>query len=406
MTRATLRRLALALSVVALVGIAIAGTLAGVRQVGFAQAAIQAEDFYVIPPDLAPGEPGDLIASESLPGAPIGAQAWRIMYHSTDANGDDIPVTGIVVTPNGVAPSGGRTVIAWAHPTTGADPSCAPSLAHDPFELLEGSHSLLTKGFTIVATDYAGMGLDTPSAYLVGATEAHNVLDSVRAAQQIPAAQAGSTVVLWGHSQGGQAALFAEQLHEEYAPELDVRGVAVAAPAADLATLLDDDLDDISGVSIGSYAFTAYAEFYGEDIATILTPAAEKLVPQMVKICLTDPKLHELGTPLIGDFVSSDPSTTAPWDDYLARNTPDPGGAGLPLFIAQGLADELVDPSSTAQFVTAACATGRSVTSHTLPGVNHGFVAELSIPSLTAWLDDLGRTGPPASTGCDAGPTS
>ncbi len=325
------------------------------------------------------------------------------MYRSTDADGEEVPVTGIVVTPNGAAPSGGRTVIAWAHPTTGADPSCAPSLARDPFELLEGSHSLLTKGFTIVATDYAGMGLDTPSAYLIGGTEGRNVLDSVRAAQQLPASQAGNTVVLWGHSQGGQAALFAEQLHEEYAPELDIRGVAVAAPAADLATLLDDDLDDISGVSIGSYAFTAYADFYGEDISTILTPAAEKAVPAMTGICLTDPRLHQLGTPLIGDFVRSDPSTTAPWDDYLARNTPDPGGGGLPLFVAPGLADELVDPASTAQFVAAACATGRSVTSRTLPGVNHGFVAELAIPELTAWLDDLGRTGPPESTGCPAG---
>jgi pimeloyl-ACP methyl ester carboxylesterase len=400
MTRATLRRLALALGIAALVGVAVVATLALVRSQGFAQDEIDAESFYVVPADLAPGNPGELITSEPLAGAPIGARAWRIMYHSTDANGTDIPVTGVVVTPDGEAPDGGRTVIAWAHPTTGADPSCAPSLAHDPFELLEGSHALLTKGFTIVATDYAGMGLDTPSAYLIGATEAHHVLDSVRAAQQLPGSQAGDTVVLWGHSQGGQAALFAEQLHEDYAPELDVRGVAVAAPAADLATLLDDDLDDISGVSIGSYAFTAYADFYGEDIATILTPAAEKLVPEMVKICLTDPMLHEIGTPLIGDFVSSDPSKTPPWDDYLATNTPGPAGAGLPLFIAQGLADELVDPSSTAQFVTAACATGRSVTSHTLPGVNHGFVAELSVPALTAWLDELGRTGAPASTGC------
>lgn len=400
MKRATLRRMALALGIVAAVGIAIAATLAVIRFQGFAQNEIDATTFYVVPDDLAPGEPGRLIASEPLAGAPIGARAWRIMYHSTDANGDDIPVTGIVVSPDGEAPDSGRPVIAWAHPTTGADPSCAPSLAHDPFELLEGSHALLAKGFTIVATDYAGMGLDTPSAYLIGATEGHNVLDSVRAAQELPGSQAGNTVVLWGHSQGGQAALFAEQLHEEYAPELDIRGVAVAAPAADLATLLDDDLDDIAGVSIGSYAFTAYADFYGEDLATILTPAAQKVVPQMVKICLTDPELHEIGRPLIGDFVSSDPSTTPPWDEFLAANTPDPGGAGLPLFIAQGLADELVDPSSTAQFVAAACATGRSVTSRTLPGVNHGFVAELSIPALAAWLDELGRSGPPASSGC------
>ncbi|HEY1099857.1 MAG TPA: alpha/beta hydrolase, partial [Myxococcota bacterium] len=67
--------------------------------------------------------------------------------------------------------------------------------------------------------------------------------------------------------------------------------------------------------------------------------------------------------------------------------------------IAQGLADELVDPSATAQFVTDACASGRSVHSRTMEGVNHGFIAILSTGALGRWLDELER-GIPATTGC------
>lgn len=389
------RILAICVAVAALI---VGGVWAG-RIIGFAQDQAAAEEFYQVPDDLAPGEPGELIAVEPLAGAPVGSHAWRVMYHSTDANGTDVPVTGIVVAPDGTRTD--RPVIAWAHPTTGAAPQCAPSLGFDPFLLVEGLPMLLAQGYVVAATDYVGMGLDTPSAYLIGGTEGRNVLDSVRAAQAIPEANAGDRVVLWGHSQGGQAALFAEQLATDYAPELDVAGVAVAAPAADLSTLLDDDIDDISGVTIGSYAFTAFADYYDEDVSTILTPAAEKVVPEMVKICLlTDTaKLHALGQPLVGDFVSSDPSTTEPWAGLLQENSADPAGAGRPLFIAQGLADELVDPSATAAFVTAACASGRSVHSVTLRGVNHGFIADLALPELAGWLGELEK-GTPATTGC------
>lgn len=77
-----------------------------------------------------------------------------------------------------------------------------------------------------------------------------------------------------GSSQGGQAVLFAAERAAEYAPELDIRAVAAAAPAADLKALLQTHLDDVSGVTIGSYALTAYPEIYadrGADLADILT---------------------------------------------------------------------------------------------------------------------------------------
>lgn len=399
MSRSILRRLALALGVAAVLGVLLSATLWAIRIGGMYDAQAQAETFYELPDDLPAGEPGELIAVEPLGGAPIGAQAWRIIYHSTDERGADVPVSGIVIAPTGPAPEGGRPVIAWAHPTTGAVGDCAPSRGFDPYQLVEGIHSLLGKGYVIAATDYVGMGLDLPSSYLIGATAGRSVLDSVRAAQAIEGADAGDRVVLWGHSQGGAAALFAEQLADDYAPELDVAGVAVAAPAADLATLLSDDIDDLSGVSIGSYAFSAYADYYGVDIDEILTPAAQAVVPEMAKTCLTDPKLHELGRPLVGDFVSEDPWEVEPWKELLARNSPDAAGGGRPLFIAQGLADQLVDPSATADFVTAACASGRSVRSLTMAGVDHGFIAELSVGALGRWLDELER-GTPATTGC------
>ena len=55
----------------------------------------------------------------------------------------------------------------------------------------------------MTATDYQGLGTPGVHQYVVGATEARNVLDSVKAAQQIPRAGAGNDVVALGWSQGG-----------------------------------------------------------------------------------------------------------------------------------------------------------------------------------------------------------
>lgn len=68
--------------------------------------------FYEQPGGEVPSTPGTLVRSEQLLGTPVGSQAWRIMYSSTDLYGTPVLVTGIVVVPDGEAPAGGRTVLA------------------------------------------------------------------------------------------------------------------------------------------------------------------------------------------------------------------------------------------------------------------------------------------------------
>lgn len=348
--------------------------------------------FYVQPPGATDGAPGTLVRSEELVGVPFDARAWRVMYRTTDVHGDTVVATGIVVTPLGPPPATGRTVLAWGHPTTGTAPECAPSRGFDPFELIEGMRLLLDRGYTIAATDYVGMGTDGPDSYLVGDTGGNSVLDAVRAAQHLAAAHASDRVVLWGHSQGGQAVLFAAQRAHSYAPELAITGVAVAAPAADLTTLLSDHIDDISGVTIGSYAFSAFAQVFadrGASIGSILTPAAQQLLPEMNRLCLLSniDRLHEIGDPVVGHFVTADPGTVQPWATLLAENSAGGAAFDAPLFVAQGLADTLVVPSATEAFVAHETSLGIDVSFHPIHRADHGTVAYLALPALMAWLD-------------------
>ncbi|MDR6971996.1 alpha/beta fold hydrolase [Leifsonia shinshuensis] len=348
--------------------------------------------FYDDPPS-ATGTPGTVVRAEITPGAPEGSTAWRILFRSTELDGRTVLNSGMLVVPDGAAPLGGRTIVSWGHPTTGSAEKCAPSRSVDPYFWMEGLPDLLAQGYAVVATDYTGMGVPGPDSYLVGATEGRNVLDAARAARNVLGTDASDRLLLWGHSQGGQAVLFATELWKQYAPELDLRGVAVAAPAADLASLLRADIGDLSGVSIGSYAFAAYAQVYGADVGTILTPAAVAALPTINGFCLItqNDALHAVAKPLIGRFVTGDPETTEPWATLLRQNTPGSARLPVPLLVAQGLDDTLVRPESTAAFVDHERQLGTAVTYHEVPGATHATIADRALPAVLGFLRDAAK---------------
>ena len=104
--------------------------------------------------------------------------------------------------------------------------------------LVPGLSDYLKAGFVVAATDYEGLGTPGIHPYLLGASEGRGVLDAARAARRLPGLHTSSTVMIYGHSQGGQAALFAGELAPTYAPDLHLAGVVAAAPATGLSTIL------------------------------------------------------------------------------------------------------------------------------------------------------------------------
>src|ERR1700685_1638972 len=92
------------------------------------------------------GPTGSLIREEPRSGAAAGATAHKVLYRSTKPDGTAIAVSGIIIVPAGPAPPGGWPIVAWAHPTTGVVPRCAPSLAIFLFQQMAGSRRLLEGG--------------------------------------------------------------------------------------------------------------------------------------------------------------------------------------------------------------------------------------------------------------------
>jgi len=350
--------------------------------------------FYAVPTSFPAAEPGSVFRSEPIPEAPDGTKAWRVIYHSEDVDGGDVLVSGVVVSPDRKAPEGGWPIISWGHPTTGISAGCAPSLGIDPFDLIEGLSRFVTEGYVVAATDYQGMGVQGQSNYLIGEPSGKDVLDAARAARGIRGADAGDELLLWGHSQGGHAVLFAASAAADYAPELRLVAAAAAAPATDLATLLDDDIGTVSGVTIASYAFEAYSTAYGPtvpgaDLERILTPAGAAATPKMAELCLfaQNGTLHRLAEPLVDAYLAGDPASTQPWASLLRQNSA-PAAIPVPVLIAQGESDTLVRPETTRAYAGAACGAGTALRYLSIPGAGHGDVAVRALPDVTAWFAD------------------
>src|ERR1700712_1166779 len=349
--------------------------------------------FYDAPRTLLGGQPGTLVRQEIIDGAPLGATAYRVLYRSTGMKGEPIFVSGVVIVPQGPPPPEGRPIVAWAHPTSGITPACAPSLAIFLFQQIQGLRSFVERGYVVAATDYPGLGTPETHPYLVGDSEARAVIDSVRVARTMRGAGGGKRFTVWGHSQGGQAALFTGILTKAYAPELTLLGVAAAAPATDLVTLMDDDLNSIGGKNITAMTLWSWNRVYGVPLDKIVDPHAMPTVDRLAHECIEGPfdliERQRTERPLEQHFLTvADPADVEPWHSLLEKNSAGPLPADLPVFLAQGTIDQIIRPDVTKNYMSKLCSAGSKVQMMILPNIGHGRAAQASTEAVIRWTAD------------------
>ena len=382
-----------------------AGVLLCAAIFGFSAGAANAQTpFYQASELQVRGEPGTIIRSEPMMFAPAGAQAYRVLYRSTGMHDEPIAVSGVIVIPPGPAPAAGRPIVAWAHPTTGVVPHCAPSLAIFVFQQMAGLRQLIEQGAIVAATDYPGLGTAGPHPYLVGDSEARAVIDSVRAARNIAGAGGGSEFAVWGHSQGGQASLYTGLIAKTYAPELHLVGVAAAAPATSLVTLMGDDFKTSGGKNLTAMTLWSWSRVFGAPIDKVVVPEAMPSVDRLADECIESifdiMARRQTEKPLEQRFLSvPNIATVEPWRTIAAHNTPGALPPGVPLFLAQGTTDNIVRPDVTRAYMQRQCKAGGKVSIMWVPNVGHGFIARDSADSAVAWMMDR-FNGLPAPSDC------
>lgn len=356
-----------------------------------------------IPAQLAaqPGaRAGQLLSAEPLAGAPAGARAWRIRYLTQEPRQGLREATGLVVAPNAAASAGARPVLAYAHGTWGTEPACAPSLSANVWSKTPGLEDALRRGYVVVATDYPGLGSAAPHGYLVGDSAGRAVLDSVRAAQAIADARAGRRFAVWGESQGGHAALFTGRLAARYAPELQLQGIAAAAPPTDLVQNLTAGTDPSVRAVLTAYVAASWSRYYGIDLATLGRPRTQSLIRRLAANCVTVGRAPSLGT-VVGvailrrDLKGVDLGRIAPWAGLARRNSTTPAPAAVPFLFAQAARDPIVAPAVTRSFARRLCAAGARVRWIDLPGRDHAATGADSAAATLDWIDARFAKAPP-----------
>jgi pimeloyl-ACP methyl ester carboxylesterase len=364
-----------------------------------------APDAFYVPPADRPAGPGALLRQEAfVRGVPDGAQAWRILYTTTRSDGTAAVASAIVMASR-EAHSERRPVIAWTHGTTGVVPGCAPSLLEDPFANVPALQQLIDNGWIYVATDYVGLGTVSPHPYLIGEGEARSALDSIRALRQMEGVRAGDDTVVWGHSQGGHAALWTGIAAPNYAPDVNILGVAAIAPASDLPSLINAIQATLVGRIMSAFVLRSYAAAYPDVEFDEYVPGWKRwLANDISGRCLAGREaLFSVGEALLaGGSIFDRAPTSGPFGERLAENTPN-GPLRQPLLIAQGLADDLVRPDVQARFVRGRCDAGEVLEYRTYAGRDHLSVVAPDSPltrHLVQWTRDrLDKI--PMSANCD-----
>jgi len=348
---------------------------------------------------------GQLIAADPVVDTPSGMQAWRIQYWTRSDRDRPVRASGMVVAPREAIPARPRNVLAWTHGTWGVATKCAPSASANFWNVTPALQAV-SRGYTVVAPDFPGLGGPGVHPYLVGTDTGRSVLDAVRAARGISGAAAGSRFAVWGESQGGHAALWTGQLARSYAPDLTLVGVAAAAPPTDLVANLRQSPNESVKTLMTAFIAYSWSDHYGAPLAKLGGPQTRNIITRLAQNNCVElhakPKLGMiLGLVTVQQRLrDKDLGTIEPWARLARLNSPTTRPFGTPLLIAQNPRDDLVAPAVTRRHAQMLCRAGARLRFISIVGEGHATSAKDSATDTLAWIGErfAGR-GPPNDCG-------
>ena len=386
----------------------------GVVSSGSAATPPQADHFYRPPSGLASHAPGAILRSRKVQLAafatlPQKVDAWQVMFRSTDFAGKPTAAVTTLLRPAGVRP---KAVISYQVAEDASAPQCAPSYvmrsgaaygeAVNQAELLLVD-AAVADGFAVSMPDYEGLAGDFGAAKQPGYIE----LDGLRAAERF--AKLGLTegahtpVALWGYSGGSLASGWGAHVQPRYAPELNLRGVAVGGFVTDIAGALVK-INGGPGAGLIPSALPGILRStpkLARAVAPYLTAAGKALLAKSGSQC-------EIANVSQYPFFDVNDYLTIPLSKLLhltavkravASLNFGPSKLNAPLFVYHAINDELIPVAGPDKIVPHYCRAGTSVTYTRDSLSEHGVLAVSGAPAALSWLHDR-LTGTAKPRGC------
>ncbi len=356
---------------------------------------------------LSTSAPGTIISSQPvffstdlILGLPdLTVQAWKIVYQSTDALGNPDQVSGTILVPITWWLTGPRPILAFAPQTQGMADRCAPSVTMPKGSYLEASliKSALNKGWAVAQTDYQGLGTPGVHTYAIKDSNGRAVLDVARAAMRLSSAHLSTSapVVIWGYSEGGQAATAAGELQPSYAPELKLKGVAAGGVPAD-PVICGNYLNGSLFMSFFMYSMLGLDAAYPElQLQNYLNDAGKAAFAAVGNSCDIDGLLlYPFHT--FSEFVTTDPTQTLAWGTRIMQQKLGSRVQPVPYYQYHADLDEVV-PIGQAQTLHATyCSMGVKTVFATVSLSDHILGAYTGANDALNFLNDrlAGRTAP------------
>ncbi|MFE3544271.1 lipase family protein [Nocardia sp. NPDC059177] len=389
-----------------------------------------ADDFYTPPSGYESSAPGTILDSRPvvakvLQQFPIDAQAWQLLYRTTDGDGNPYAAVTTVLVPQG--PARPRPLLSFQAAYDAIQRECMPSysLVHGNLtDLLDTAKqsgrstvpseaalvaTALSKGWAVSVPDPGGVDDHFLTPRLMGYT----VLDGIRAAENfapLGLPGAATKVAGWGYSGGGVATSWAAEVQPRYAPELNAVGFAIGAPVQDLEAAIRtaDGRSTVGLVPLGLASISKDSPEFAQHIDPYLTPAGRAVV-ELARTSCTATTVGSTRFRRVSEWLN------APIDqimtDPVIRREVDARKRGsetptAPLYVLNGLHDEVSNGPAVDALVARYCAAGASITQirdavPDTPMGAHGMVALTGAGGILSWLERaLDGDGPVQGPGC------
>jgi dienelactone hydrolase len=382
------------------------------------------------PADLFPELPAETINAllaqsgfATIGTVPYGARNYKLRYVTQD-RGVTREATAMVAIPVGTPAGQALPAAAFLHGTTGFMDDCAPSAKAT--EAWIPATLMASLGYVAVAPDYLGMlgfGEKSPPGtihpYCIAEPTAIASLDSIRALLKVVEANPdfpradGKRVVLWGGSEGGYAALFADRYAPHYAPELELAAVVALVPPTDLQALAVYGTNHwgATGITLMA-AFASMRAWYGHpaDLTGVLTDDEPHHLATSVPVWLATTckpegdysDVTQLSQVYLASFLASvsagDFDAVAPWGCYLEKNgllgSPVPRVGKAPILTGWAENDDLVITATERKSFENLCASGYRMEYFECAGLGHSEGGLAGLPYARKWTEARLRGDP------------
>jgi pimeloyl-ACP methyl ester carboxylesterase len=362
------------------------------------------DPFYEPPPGFHHADPGTVLRSRDVELGFLGlipqrVRATQLLYRTTDRHGEPEATVTTVLVPAGHAQNQPRHVVSYQCAIDAVSSRCFPSYALRQRSKAVGSlaqleylliAAALAEGWVVSVPDHEGPNGMWGTPHEPG----YRVLDGLRATlnfERFGLAQ-DSKVGLWGYSGGGLASAWAAEVHDDYAPELNIVGVVLGSPVGNLGNtfrrLNGSHFSGLPALVISALAKTypGLAQVVAEhatDEGRATLQRLERMTTMEAIIRLFKADMDDLVHPPL-EHVLNMPEVQEVFEAIrLGRTAPTP-----PVLIVQAVHDSVIAVDDIDELAHLYTEGGARVTYHRDMFSEHMLLHPMSAPMTLRWLID------------------